>query len=387
MGKKNNAYLPNVEWMIQAGIDPKTKLPIKFGLSDPTKLKENIKKQLRIIDEQDAVNRGKWYNIPTNITTQDLERMLYYKFKLCLFYCKPLKQFYILPFTLSAPDGNGLDAYGRYEYIKPICYNGGSTEDAKEAGKGTTPLQEYFSKLHLKVRYSPITPEEIAEMSETEKEDLFYNSAVILTDYTPQYSVMDGIPRYMLQDSLLDVMSECIPFMRTSLLLNTGITGVRVQDGDQSQEVTDASLSMQRSALTGLPWIPLIGPMEMQELTGNKGGQAAQEYLLAMQGLENLRLSTYGIDNGGLFEKKAHELQSEADINGGPVGLVMQDCVMIRQKFSTIANSIWDLGLWYEPSETITKTDANGDGVMYDREDGNNSGVENTMGGSENESD
>lgn len=378
MGKKNNAYLPNVEWMIQAGIDPKTKLPIKFGLSDPTKLKENIKKQLRIIDEQDAVNRGKWYNLPLDLSSQDVERMLYYKFKLCMFYCKPLKQFYILPFTLSAPDGNGLDAYGRYEYIKPICYNGGSTEDAKEAGKGTTPLQEYFSNLHLKVIYSPVLPEDLTE-------DMLYNSAVILTDYTPQYSVMDGIPRYMLQDSLLDVMSECIPFMRTSLLLNTGITGVRVQDGDQSQEVTDASLSMQRSALCGLPWIPLIGPMEMQELTSNKGGQAAQEYLLAMQGLENLRLSTYGIDNGGLFEKKAHELQSEADINGGPVGLVMQDCTTIRQKFATIVNSIWGVGLWYEPSETITKTDANGDGVMYDREDGNNSGVTN-MGGNDNES-
>ena len=40
-----------------------------------------------------------------------------------------------------------------------------------------------------------------------------------------------------------------------------------------------------------------------------------EEYMLAMQSLDNLRLSGYGIDNGGLFEKKAHELQTEADIN------------------------------------------------------------------------
>ena len=45
MGKgKNNAYLPNVQWMLEAGIDPKTKLPMKLGLSDPVNLKENIKK-------------------------------------------------------------------------------------------------------------------------------------------------------------------------------------------------------------------------------------------------------------------------------------------------------------------------------------------------------
>ena len=62
--------------------------------------------------------------------------------------------------------------------------------------------------------------------------------------------------------------------------------------------------------------------------------------MLAMQSLDNLRLSGYGIDNGGLFEKKAHELQSEADINGGPVGLVMQDGLSIRQNFCNIVNSI-----------------------------------------------
>ena len=65
-----------------------------------------------------------------------------------------------------------------------------------------------------------------------------------------------------------------------------------------------------------------------------------QDYFLAMQSIDNLRLSGYGIDNGGLFEKKAHELQSEADINGGPVGLVLQDGLSIRQNFCNIVNSI-----------------------------------------------
>ena len=41
--------------------------------------------------------------------------------------------------------------------------------------------------------------------------------------------------------------------------------------------------------------------------------------------------------------------------------------------------------MWYEPSETVSKTDANGDGTFYDRnETGENSGVE--TGGSNNDS-
>jgi len=96
-----------------------------------------------------------------------------------------------------------------------------------------------------------------------------------------------------------------------------------------------------------------------------------------MQAIENLRLSTYGIDNGGLFEKKAHTLQSEADINGGPVGLVLQDGLSIRQNFCNIVNSIWNLGIWCEPAENIIGTDIDGDGLAYDRnEDAAQSGAE-----------
>lgn len=378
MGKqKNNAYLPNVQWMLEAGIDPKTKLPMKLGLSDPVNLKENIKKQLRIIDEQDHVNKGKWYNIPTDITSQTLQRMFYYKGQLALFYCKDLEQFFILPFTLAAPDGNGLDVLGRYQYIRPIAYNAGAEDDPKEKNRKKTPIEEYLSTLTLKVRYAPIMPEDLTE------EDL-YNSAVIIQDYTPQFNSMNVIPRSVLVEGLLDVMAECIPFMRTSLILGTGVTGMRVQDADQSQEVTDASLSMLRSALCGLPWIPIEAQVELQELTGKNMGKA-EEYMLAMQSLDNFRLSTLGVDNGGLFEKKAHELNVEAAINGGPIGLVLQDDITIKQDACTIINSIWGLGMWYEPSETISKADANADGVFYDRnDDSSNSGVD--TGGNNNES-
>ena len=105
--------------------------------------------------------------------------------------------------------------------------------------------------------------------------------------------------------------------------------------------------------------------------------------MLAMQSLDNLRLSGYGIDNGGLFEKKAHELQSEADINGGPVGLVLQDGLSIRQNFCNIVNSIWGIGIWCEPAENIMGADANGDGVMYDRNEGGENGGVDTKQSSE----
>jgi hypothetical protein len=72
------AKMTDLQLLMQAGINPKTGLPMKFGGSKVA-LKEDTKKLLRIVDEQDAVNRYVWYNLPCNITSQELERLLYYK--------------------------------------------------------------------------------------------------------------------------------------------------------------------------------------------------------------------------------------------------------------------------------------------------------------------
>ena len=271
-----------------------------------------------MIDEQDAVNRYVWYNLPANITSQELERMLYYKGQLCFFYDKNLEEFYFTPYAL---DGT-IDFYGRYNTIHPVPMTSG-TDD-----KGNKAQAQYLAEKKLKCIYG---------LNLDGKADL-ENSTVLLHDYTKQAAQMIQ-PRAAVNDPLLDVMAECIPFMRTALISSTGINGMRVNDADQQQNVIDASRSVENAALTGKPWIPIIGNIEFQELTSGQLGKA-EEYMLAMQSLDNFRLSGYGIDNGGLFEKKAHELQTEADINGGPVGLVLQDGLSIRQNFCNIVNSI-----------------------------------------------
>ena len=54
MAKNRGPYLPNLEPFIAAGVDLKTGLPNRIV---KTGLKDNIKQQLRNIDEEDAVNR------------------------------------------------------------------------------------------------------------------------------------------------------------------------------------------------------------------------------------------------------------------------------------------------------------------------------------------
>ena len=292
--------------------------------------------------------------------------MLYYKGQLCFFYDKDLEEFYFMPYAL---DGT-IDFYGRFNTVHPVPMTSG-TED-----KGSKAQAQYLAEKKLKCIYAPKLPEELTI------DDLF-KSCVLLHDYTKQLS-QTILPRCTINDPLLDVMAECIPFMRTALLSSTGVKGVRVNDADQADSVKDGNRGLENGALTSQPFVPIIGNIEFQELTDGNVAKS-EEFMLAMQSLDNLRLSLYGIDNGGLFEKKAHELQTEADINGGPVGLVMQDGLSIRQNFCNIVNSIFGLGIWCEPAQNIIGADTDGDGLMYDRNtEGQNSGID-TDGGTENE--
>ena len=365
MGKKG-PNLPDIKTLMQAGIQYKTGAPKRAVDTDVKNLPANIKTLLRIIDEQDAVNRGTWYNLPSGITSQELERMLYYKGQLCFFYYKDLDQFYFMPYAL---DGT-IDFYGRFNSVHPVPFANG-----KEENKAYKQLVDVLSSLKLKCIYEVQTDEE-----KIIKEDLINKGCVLLHDYTKQLS-QTIIPRVNLQDPLLDVMADMIPFMRTSLITSTGISGIKVQDGDESDAIEEANSKVIDAARYGTPWISILGKVDFQELTGSKGANKSEEYMLALQALDNFRLSTYGIDNGGLFEKKVQELNAEAAINGGPIGLVQQDATSIRQNFCNIVNSIYGLGIWYEPSESITQADINGDGLLYDRQ---TNGTASQEGGNEN---
>lgn len=358
MASKNKPYLPNLEPLLAAGIDPKTGLPAKVTGSAPCNLKENMKRLIRIQDEQDAVNRYTWYNLPDGLNGQMLERMLYYKGQLCFFYFKEMDKFYFMPYAL---DG-GIDFYGRYVGVHPIPFSGGTTDEEKvQAAKQMTIL----SAKKLKPTYDVLTTEALIKEGVSALE----TRCVLLKDYTEQLA-QTITPRQILNDGIIDIEAECIPFMRTALIRATGVKGMRVGNQDEQSNVAAANESMLNAALTGAVNIPIIGQVDFQELNDGTVGKA-DEFMMALQSLDNFRLSTYGLDNGGIFQKRERKIVAEQEMNagGGSVGLVMQDGLSIRQRFCDIVNSIWGIGIWCDISETVSGTDKDMDGELSDQQD------------------
>lgn len=341
------ARLPDLNTLMAAGIDPKTGLPIKMGNANEG-FKANNKKLLRILDEQNAVNSFTWYNLPSGLNSRLMERILYYKGQGAFFYMEANDKFYFLPYAL---DGT-IDVYGRFQGITPLPFNGSAstTKDGKE-----TPWITGLTK----------TPVYDIKLTDLTIDDL-RDSCVLLKDYTEQIS-QTNIPRQILQDPLLDVMSDCIPFMRTALLNGTGVRGVRVNDEDEYASVKAASMALDHAALVGDKYVPMVGHVEFQDLTDGSTVKS-EEFLLAMQGLDNYRLSLHGLDNGGLFQKKSHMLEAEQNMNAGKASLVLQDRLQNRQDFCDVVNSIWGLGIWCEINETALGIDRDMDGEISEND-------------------
>ena len=346
---RTNARMYDLSLYEQAGINPKNGEPTRASSCVG---KSAIKRQLRIVDEQDAVNRFTWSNLPCNISGQELERLLYYRGQLCFFYDDTTQMFYFMPYAL---DG-GLDFYGRYTHVRPIpiCEPGESS--TKEEKQAYAQMKAYLSTKHLKVLYD-VPNEPIGDIESV---------CILIHDYTKQLSQII-IPRQQVNDGLLDIMADCIPFMRTNLLNSTGIQGVVVGSQDEGTQVELASQAINDAALNGRKYVPIMGSVTLRDLTGGEVAKS-EEFMLAMQSLDNYRLSLYGLDNGGLFQKRSGVLEAEAEMNQGNVGLILQDSLKIRQDFCNIANIVFimpygGLPMWCEAGETAVGMDLNGDGL------------------------
>lgn len=355
----SNARIPNVEPSIMAGIPPKGKanaLAVKefmeFGNSTNWR-KENIRKQLRILDEQDAVNRYKWYNLPCDLSSQELERLIYYNGQLCFFYVPEIEQFIFSPYALCGT----IDYYGRYNTVNPVPFADGMSINEKKS-----PLSAYLATKKLDVLYG--IPTEDEDLMKWAQKFIEGKACVLVHDYTKQLP-QTIISRQILNDTLLDIMADCIPFMRTCMLSGTGVKGMRITNQADYPNVIDANRAFEKAALEGDLNIPIVGSTEFQELTDGTALKA-EEFLLAMQGLDNYRLSLYGLENGGLFQKKSHMLEAEQTMNAGKASIPLNDGLTIRQNFADIVNSISGLGISVGVSEEVLGADMNLDGMIYD---------------------
>ena len=296
------------------------------GKNDGTcDLKDQMRAIMRIMDEQDAIGRYKW-TLPKEkirMVSDEVERLVYYKGQIVLFKYKATDEYMMMPYT-----GTRIDFNGRFSRCTPVPI---SNESENSLGQ---KLRDELSNLSLRIFYTVPTDEEI------EKAGGPYNCAVIIRDYPNQNNNQQIIPRWALNDPMLDMEAEIFPMARTARKNSTGVKGMEVNDEDEAQQVEDANEKLFEASLKGDTYIPILKKPSTHDLQDGNVAKS-EEWMLALQSMENFRLGTYGIQNNGLFEKKAHVLEGEQDVNAGPTNSRMQRGLNIRKNSCEIATKIW----------------------------------------------
>lgn len=359
----NNAKLFDPNLLIQAGINPKTGLPVKLG--DVSKagsfLKDTYIKNFRIKDEQDAINTFVWYNLPQGLNQRLLERILYYRGQGMFFYMKENEQFYFLPYTLCSPDkGPGIDVYGRFRGCTPLPFNGSTSSGDAEKGKEKPWIVGLVKKPIYDI---PLEPLEIDDL---------YDCCILLKDYSEQIA-QKNLTRKDLQEPIIQQMAEIPCFARTALLNSTGVKGMRISNQADYPNVLEANAAFEKAALEGVPYVPIVGSVDFQDLTDGQAAKA-EEFLVELESLDNLRMSFHGIPNGGIFQKKSHMLETEAQMNAGVADAALRDRLAYRQDFCDLVNAVFGLGISVEIHPSLLGTqmitgDFDGDGKPLDSQE------------------
>lgn len=356
--------LPDIQTLIGLGFDP-GQVDKLCGYLKTCSLSydrvDAIRKILRKNDREQYVNRFEWI-LPGDLSGDLVERMLYYRYSVMFFYIPELNEFKILPYT-----GKGIDEYGRYKECTPLPFNGSSEKDEVYIpGLTRIPIYDLTKTDGYAV---PIFDEKGAIVG-SRTIDPMTEGCVIINAYCRDLGNR-AIPEQEMMDPLLDMMAEAIPMARTSLISSSGTKGMRVNNQDEYSNVEAANKSIEKAALNGQRFIPIVGLTEFQEFADKSGAQNDQ-FFIYMQTLDNLRLQSYGLKNNGLFEKNQYVNNTMAGNIQANVGQIYEDALKCRQDSVELINMIWGPIAACLPSETVTNSDTNMDGETLDKNPGQN---------------
>ena len=307
----------------------------------------------------ETVERFEWKNLPPEIPTDLIERVLYYRFKGAMFKCN--ERYLFLPFTLKGT----IDSYGRYISVEPVLFTG----QWKVAGDGKLEGDIAFmtGKSYDTVYDLPQTEDPEEEGSEEEEESQNTEGeipilsgienndtkAVILTDSTLEVS-QDFTPMEYLIKPFIEQLCDILVLVNIDLITSAKAFYVVAKDANQKLAIEKEFADLDSRILNGKRIVVVTSPTELKELNGSSAKDTAR-YFQSYQSVDNLRKDVIGVDNGGTFMKQEHttEMETENNSNGG--SLVMNNALRMRKDFCLIANKVFGTNIEVELKDSGDK--------------------------------
>lgn len=302
---------------------------------------------LKDIDYQQFITRFRWINLPEGLSSELIERILYYSGSAMFFYIKELNKFYFLPYGMSG-DGTetGIDFYGQYNKLKPYSFNGSTdgSGELKPTGKKQSSADIYLSA-QIRDNIKDIA------MVETEEEarKIYENGAVICWDRTPGLAYwVDS--RNRISQSYIKYLIQILIQTKSALINSSGFNLFSTETesaADILQLQVDAINKDREAGKLSAVVSNALG--EIQNLQSN-APNAMSDFWNTFVSADNLRLKSLGIQNDGVIQKKQYQNMQETALDLDGAMQIYINSYLERIKFAAIVNSIWGLGIYPEPT-------------------------------------
>lgn len=291
----------------------------------------------------ETIERFEWKNLPPELPSDLIERVLYFRFKGALFMFND--KFYFLPFTLKGT----IDSYGRYISITPVLFTG----QWKVSNNKIVDDISFMSDAEFTVVYDqpkkeeketpdPKAVEDDSEEGSTAMPDA-KDKAVILTDSSLEIS-QDFTPINYLIRPLVEQMVDILVLVNIDLITSAKVFYVVAKDASQKDAIEKEFQDLDNRILNGKRIVVVTSPTELKELTGGNVKDSAR-YFQSYQSIDNLRKDIIGIDNGGTFMKQEHTTEMETQTNSNGGSFVLNNALRMRKAFCDTVNQVFGLDI------------------------------------------
>jgi len=306
----------------------------------------------------ETIERFEWLNLPDEIPSDLIERVLFFRFKACLFYEETLERYFFLPFALKGEDRMTIDSYGRYLSVTPILFTGQwqSAGDGEKSKDMDFITDKAFDVVYDLPKDSEVITADYVD-EENDEADIekvstgIENSqrkAVVLNSASLQIS-QDFTPMSQLAAPYNEQLTDILVLVNLDLINSAKVFYIIAKDEAAKEAIQNEFSDLDASILGGQRHFVATSMLEFKELSSGQSSKDSARYFQSYQSIDNLRKDLIGSDNGGSFLKQEHATEKETETNsntsGGGGSSVLKNALRQRKEFCAIANKVWGLDI------------------------------------------
>lgn len=315
----------------------------------------------------ETLERYMWINVPFGLTPDLIERLLFFRGKGVFYFNDKIDKFQFLPFAL-----NGLiDEYGRYTKCDTLPFTGTDKIDEKKKDKKTGQLQNAVYK-DLEIVYDlPYNKEMLSFVKEKKTVGIILNDSSLGISQQP-------IIRSAYVKPILHTMATLIQIINSAMFGTADHSLVQVNSQSELESINSQIDAINQNILKGRRFSAIVGTMPITPL--KTSNTADLEGLFnTFNSLNNLLKSITGVANAGVFDKKAHLLQAEQQLNGSNADDIYYNGLRQRQEFCLLVQAYYGYPIWCKSKRGMTSAQAENmqqgeiddpDNTQYNKEGG-----------------